>query len=63
LWIISGICPDVFHPPFPILSEEVEPQAVPFQIDLLDQDLPKRRPLRWIDQALEHRFLHTLAVI
>jgi hypothetical protein len=65
-WAIEverGLCAQMFHARIPIGTQLVEPQAIGFGVDFLDQSIPQFDPLRRIDVAFEHGILDALAEV
>jgi hypothetical protein len=47
----------------PVRSEKIKAQAVTLSVDFPKQPVSQGCPLRWVDLALEHGELNTLAVV
>jgi len=61
--IIRLVCAVMFRSSAPVVSEEVESQAVGYRIELPQQRIAKLYPLHRVDPTFEYGFLHSLSVI
>jgi hypothetical protein len=53
----------VFYAPFPVIAQEIEPQAIFRWVRLGDKSSTKGDPLRSIHDTLKNRVLHSLTTV
>src|SRR5208337_1688738 len=61
--VVLGCHTMVLHAARRIGAQEVEPNAVDGRVNEIKESFPTLDPSRWFDLQLEHRVLHTLAVV